>query len=169
MVFNKKLIVGSVFAFAALAIFTTFMAVNMNTISADGGEMSAVEHAVINCGDSTSGHGGSAANPPTCEEEVMQVVEDAVNAAMESRNDRDVSMVDMSAADDDGWKLVAEEMDEECIVAVAEGDVKAMARAMSDNGIVNEYDEGQKNARVEANTCVRVSVKVEVRGSASVN
>ena len=118
------------------------------------------EKAVITCNaDNPLGHGGTADNPPTCEDadgnavEVVVVVTEQEQPAPVPRGD--------------GWVVLAEGSDETCITAQAEAELEATAKSATANTILGE-DSGTKSVSVDGEGCVRVEVRVSARGSASV-
>ena len=147
--------------FLALALIVVVVgAVVIFSTNASAQTPSDTESAVITCNaDNPLGHGGTADNPPTCEDadgnavEVVVVVTEQEQPAPVPRGD--------------GWVVLAEGSDETCITAQAEAELEATAKSATANTILGE-DSGTKSVSVDGEGCVRVEVRVSARGSASV-
>ena len=78
MINLKLIIIAMVFA----VIITAASFITADQADAQTTTPSETEQAVISCGDSQSGHGGSVDNPPNCDDE-EEIITDAVVSAMQ--------------------------------------------------------------------------------------
>lgn len=163
-----KNIMAEKIKYIAIAMVAMMVIGTAGVFATNAYAQTATEEAVVECNeDNVLGHGGSADHPPECEDVVVE--EDTmVPLPVVPAN-----VVDML----DGWVLVAEDDDIQCIKAGAEGQTRAEAHTNSydnedsvdSNGKLNENAAKKKDPiSVSGEGCVRISVKVEVRGSATV-
>ena len=137
-------------AVAVAMLMTAIAFLQVDQAAAQSPAPSETENAVINCGDSISGHGGSADNPPTCVNESGEEVS-AVVVVEAAQHDAQNAPSNTEPADEDGG----------CSSYKASGYTESWVRVVVDGKVIVDQKPERRDYAISGKICVDLSGGVD--------